>query len=243
MPAPALALALQPRLLGSVIVAMIEKSKQTVGLQLSYIELSSIAVTIVGGSVLCVIVHDRADGEEFGRLLAGETLAAFMASHARELAAGKGGAVAHSSFQDFQFRLGQVIRDTARPVLEQLKRNRAVVLALLVREDTGHARAGDSSIVHATGEVDQFGVLANLKPLTSAASDVMALRSDAVQSVWLESSPTRASRLLVHRVAPSTFLIVQFSKRFDFAHYREDVARATRLLEKVSVHADMVTKR
>jgi hypothetical protein len=47
----------------------------------------------------------------------------------------------------------------------------------------------------------------------------------------------------VHRVAPATFLIVQFSKRFDFAHYREDVARATRLLEKVSVHADMITQR
>jgi hypothetical protein len=54
---------------------------------------------------------------------------------------------------------------------------------------------------------------------------------------------TRASCLLVHRVAPATFLIVHISKRFDFAHYREDVARATRVLDKVGLHAYMITKR
>jgi len=232
--------AAQPRMLGSVLVAMLEKAKQTTGLQLTYMEFATTGVTIVGNetrTLFCVLFHDKADGEVFGKLLATEILSAFLHSYQNDLTRSVG--VNLSSFQDFQFKLGAAIRDTGRPVLEQLKRNRAVVLALLVKEDP---RAGDSSIQYATGEVDQFGVLANLKPLMSAATDLMAIRQDAARSIWLESTPTRASRLLVHRVVVGMFLVVQFSKRFDHAHYAQDVTRATRLLEKVCILGEMMKR-
>ncbi|GBG31107.1 Hypothetical Protein FCC1311_073282 [Hondaea fermentalgiana] len=229
----------QPRLLGSVITAMLEKAKQTTGLQLSYMEFSKLAITIVGNepkTVFCVLFHDCDDGEEFGKLLATEILGAFLNNYRNDL---KSIGLNQNAFQDFQFQLSSVIQDTGRPVLDELKRNRAVVLALLVKEDP---RVGDSCISYSTGEVDQFGVLANLKPLISAATDIMSLRQDSANAVWLESTPTRASRLLVQKVVVGTYLVIQFSMRFDHAHYEGEVVRATRLLEKVCMLGEMMKR-
>ena len=54
--------------------------------------------------------------------------------------------------------------------------------------------SGDASIEHATGEVDRFGVLANLKPLIGNARCVLDFSKDEVQSIWLESQPIETSR-------------------------------------------------
>lgn len=230
--------AAQPRLLGSVMTAMLEKARQTTGLRLSYLEFSKLGITVVaseGKAVLCVLFHDASDGEAFGRLVATEILAAFLRNYQHDL---RTIGLNQHAFQDFQFELGAVIRGAAgRPVLGALQRNRAVVLALLVRED-----ARDSAIAYTTAEVDQFGVLANLKPLISAATDVMALQQDGANSVWMESTPTRASRLLVHKVIVGTYLVVQFSKRFNHDHYAGDVARAALLLQKVCLLGEMMKR-
>mmetsp|Transcript_11893 Transcript_11893/g.22034 ORF Transcript_11893/g.22034 Transcript_11893/m.22034 type:complete len:258 (-) Transcript_11893:424-1197(-) len=230
----------QPRLLGSVVVAMLEKSKQTTGQQLAYMEFTSIAVTVAGNAnktVFCVLIHDISGGEEMGKLLANEILTTFLEDYQQDFVKNMG--LNSSAFQDFQFKLGTIVKDTGRPILDDLKRNRAVVLALLVKEDQ---RAGDSSISYATGEVDQFGVLANLKPLMSAATDILSIQQDTCCSVWLESSPTRASRLLIHRIVVDTYLVVQFSKRFDHSHYSGDVAKAIRLLEKVCILGEIIKR-
>lgn len=55
----------QPRLIGSLLTAMIEFSQQTSGMFVSYIELTNVAVTIVTDDVLkvfCALFHDREDG-------------------------------------------------------------------------------------------------------------------------------------------------------------------------------------
>ena len=221
-------------------MAMLEKSKQTTGLQLSYMEFSTLAVSIIGNevkSVFCVTFYDISDGEEFGSLMASEVLKTFLNMYQSELT--KSGGLNPNLFQDFQFNLGGIIRDASKPVLDDLSRNRAVAKVLLVKEDP---RVGDSAIIHATGEVDQFGVLANLKPLASTATDIMALRHDTATTVWLESSPSRASRVLVRRIVKGTYLVAQFSKRFDFSHYCNELDKATRLLEKVCTMSEMMKR-
>jgi len=229
-----------PRLLGSVLVAMLEKAKQTTALNLSYMEFAGrIAISIVGNSsrsVFCVLFHDREDGEEFGGLLATEILSAFLANYQNDL---KSIGLNQNAFQDFQFQLGAIIRDTGRPVLDNLNRNRAVVQALLVKEDP---RVGDSSIAYATGEVDQFGVIANLKPLLSCALDCMSINQDSANSIWLESTPTRASRILIHKIGFGTCLVVQFSMRFQPQQYQQDVQRAVSLLSKVSLISSLIQR-
>ena len=65
----------QPRLLGSLLTAMTEFATQTTAMRPSYIEMSSLAVTMCReDSVTCALVHDRTDKALFGRLLAGEQL-------------------------------------------------------------------------------------------------------------------------------------------------------------------------
>ena len=76
----------QPRLLGSLLTAMTEFAAQTTAMRPSYIEMSSMAVTMVrddGAKVSCALVHDRTDTASFGRLVASEILLAFVEEYAR----------------------------------------------------------------------------------------------------------------------------------------------------------------
>ncbi len=61
----------QPRLIGSLMISMLELSKNTVGYQFSYIELVNISVNLVASEsakLYCVLFHDtRVDGKELGK--------------------------------------------------------------------------------------------------------------------------------------------------------------------------------
>ncbi|CAN0481055.1 unnamed protein product, partial [Ectocarpus sp. 8 AP-2014] len=65
----------QPRLLGSLLTAMVEFSKVAAGMQVAYVELTGVGVTLVGNeatNTFCALFHDREDGATFGRLIASE---------------------------------------------------------------------------------------------------------------------------------------------------------------------------
>lgn len=65
----------QPRLVGSLLTAMVEFSKLNAGMQVSYVEMTTVSVTLVGNEatkVYCALFHDRQDGATFGRLIASE---------------------------------------------------------------------------------------------------------------------------------------------------------------------------
>lgn len=67
----------QPRLVGSLLTAMVEFSKLSAGMQVSYVEMTNVAVTLVGNEATKVYValfHDREDGATFGRLIASEVM-------------------------------------------------------------------------------------------------------------------------------------------------------------------------
>lgn len=93
----------QPRLVGSLIRTMIEFSTKSAGMPVTHIELShgactcrapfvanlavpsletlSVGVSIVtdeSSNVVCALFYDRADGAEFGRLMASDILRAFL---------------------------------------------------------------------------------------------------------------------------------------------------------------------
>lgn len=54
---------------------MMEFSKVAAGMQVAYVELTGVAVTLVGNeatNTFCALFHDREDGATFGRLIASE---------------------------------------------------------------------------------------------------------------------------------------------------------------------------
>lgn len=64
--------------------AMVEYSKLHAGMQVSYVEMTNVAVTIVldeATKVYCALFHDRQDGATFGRLIASEVRFLFCWFH------------------------------------------------------------------------------------------------------------------------------------------------------------------
>jgi len=70
----------QPRLVGSLLTALVEFSKKNVSLPVSYIELEKVAVAVsVSEStrIICAVFFDSEDGFYFGKLISTELLLAF----------------------------------------------------------------------------------------------------------------------------------------------------------------------
>ena len=78
----------QPRLIGSLLTAMMEWAVRTTGMPVTYIELSNVAVTIVKdetAGICCALFHDRSDGPSFGKLVASQILYAFLEEYSGEV--------------------------------------------------------------------------------------------------------------------------------------------------------------
>ncbi|KAH9089201.1 hypothetical protein Ae201684P_001406 [Aphanomyces euteiches] len=107
----------QPRLIGSLLTAILEFSAKTTGAPVSYMEFTNVAVTIVvneSAKVFCAIFFDVADGPKFGAFLAKEILAAFVDEYAGDL-----GNIGHNlrDFHGFHYKISEVIRESVKPIL------------------------------------------------------------------------------------------------------------------------------
>lgn len=59
---------------------MVEFSTLAAGMQVAYVEMTNVSVTLVGNEsakVFCALFHDRQDGATFGRLIASEVSLGF----------------------------------------------------------------------------------------------------------------------------------------------------------------------
>ncbi|CAK4080187.1 unnamed protein product [Aphanomyces euteiches] len=152
----------QPRLIGSLLTAILEFSAKTTGAPVSYMEFTNVAVTIVvneSAKVFCAIFFDVADGPKFGAFLAKEILAAFVDEYAGDL-----GNIGHNlrDFHGFHYKISEVIRESVKPILSTLQQQRGIQKAILVTDD---------AVTYATVEVDQLGVLVNMQSLRTLAAD------------------------------------------------------------------------
>ncbi|KDO26032.1 hypothetical protein SPRG_08685 [Saprolegnia parasitica CBS 223.65] len=191
----------QPRLIGSLLTAMLEFSAKTTGAPVSFIEFANVAVTIVtneSAKVCCALFFDPADGPKFGEFLAREVLAAFVDEYASDL-----GNIGHNlrDFHGFHFKISEIIRDAVKPILATLQQHRGIQKAILVTED---------AVTHATVEVDQLGVLVNLQSLRNLAANMMAFVGDNAQSVTIQGA--RNCSIQVSAIEANATLVVAFKK-------------------------------
>lgn len=59
---------------------MMEYSRVAAGMQVAYVEMTNVSVTLVGNEstkVFCALFHDRQDGATFGRLIASEVRSSY----------------------------------------------------------------------------------------------------------------------------------------------------------------------
>ncbi|RHZ42479.1 hypothetical protein DYB26_001270 [Aphanomyces astaci] len=170
-----------PRLIGSLLTAILEFSAKTTGAPVSYMEFAHgtslfstrgaiqtttrdvVAMAVVTNEhakVFCAIFLDVCDGPKFGSFIAKEILAAFVNEYAGDL-----GNIGHNlrDFHGFHYKISEVIRESAKPILATLQQHRGIQKAILVTDDT---------VTYATVDVDHLGVLVNLQSLRTLSADM-----------------------------------------------------------------------
>lgn len=216
----------QPRLIGSLLTAMIEFSSKVAGMPLSYIELLGCGVSVVThemAKVNVALFYDLDDGPEFGKLIATQILLAFADTYAHQLV---GGARNLNDFSDFQYKISEVIRNSVRPILEKLQQARGIQSALLVTHD--------SQVTYATKPIDQIGVQANLMALIGASTDTMTVGDieDTPTQIWIDADSK--TRIIIWRMAPErATLVVKVTKKTNQAKVDTAIGDALSMLRKV----------
>lgn len=147
----------QHRLVASLMVAVVEMAKQTTGLNVAYIEMDKVGVVLVSleaKRVNCILFQDPQDGEDFGRMIASRVLCAFAERYASAVMgpcspSGKGKCFSLrclvtfvmsgfdnganlSGYDEFHALIGPVIRESIKPVMDELQQHRAIHLVLFV---------------------------------------------------------------------------------------------------------------
>jgi len=210
--------------LGGIITAMLKFSVIKTGLPVTYIELDNVGVAISSSAtsrVVCVLFHDIIDGQDFGKLITNEILHAFTLAYSGSL-----GSQIQSPdmFNDFNSKIAEVIRNSARPVIDHLSEQRGITIALLTVAD---------GVLAATQDVDKLGVLANHQAPLSVASDIMAAQNDVTLSIILKS---RRTTLVLQRIEKSS-LVVVFKNSVDPQICLKEIDRTANLLRQVLVMA------
>lgn len=67
-------------------------------------------------NIVCALFYDRADGAEFGRLMATDIMRAFIGEYSKELRSTTGHNLRH--FRGFQYKIADVVNDAIQPMLE-----------------------------------------------------------------------------------------------------------------------------
>ena len=192
----------QPRLVGSLLTAMTEFSQQTTSMRPTFIELTSVGVTIVRDDVarlVCALVHDRADSAAFGRLVASAILAAFVEEFSAERLRTPLSLHAHNlnDFNAFDAKINGVIQNSVRPILNKLQAQRGVTHALFVTVD---------AISKAGGDLDELSVLSSLEAMMSYAETIFdfALQDSAKH---MSFDAAGGARLLLWRIDDAVLLV------------------------------------
>jgi len=234
----------QPRLIGSLLTAMMEFGMATTGTSVAYIELANLAVTIrthEDTHVLCALFHDREDGSSFGKLVCGQILETFVREYSADL--GRTG-LNLRDFHGFHGKIAEVFRGAVRPVLAKLQGHRGVHRALLVM---------DGTVISPSADVDQLAVLANLSALTALCSDIMTHIDDDCSYTMLDTA--QGSRLLLWRIpqqggalpqqgsTQSSFvLIVLVSRGVAATRYRPAIEEGLSTLNKLLNELQLVSR-
>lgn len=155
----------QPRLVGSLITAIIEFGQQTTGMGVSFIELSNVSISIItneGAKIFCALFYDKDDGIIFGRLLCNEILNAFTQEYSSDFTQfGRN----LKDFYGFHKKIPNIIKHSVKPIMQQLAASDESIHKVVL--------VSDREIIDISGaRVDQLSVLANLSSLLELCSDI-----------------------------------------------------------------------
>jgi len=212
---------LSASMLARLVTAMIAFSTHRVGVPVAYVALTNVGVAIQinsGSRLVCAVFHDIADGEDFGKLLAGELLSAFIAQYDQQLEEKN---VSPDTFADFGMKIAEIVRSSVRPVLDNLQQQKGIECCVLTSSDT---------LLHSTAaDIDKLSLLANHQALLGAATDLMATKNDVSLSVTLKGA---RSTIIMRRIERCS-LVVLYNNNVNTVRCDNEINKSARLLQRI----------
>jgi len=210
-------------LYGALITGVQEFARQATGLVVSYIEFGSIALSVEVDSrskLLCTLFYDIDDGAQLGKIIAGSILRSFLATFSGQ----DWSRVANVSvFSTFGGKLYDAITSSVLTILQQLQGIRGINNSLVVFDDPG------VPAVTPIQEEDQLGIVANLGPLLTVSTDLMAERHDRPKYISVEMGGKMVNIIKVTNAC----LVLLCRKNVNPSVYGPAIDKATLLLERV----------
>jgi hypothetical protein len=201
----------QPRMIAGLVTALCEYASGNIGLPIAYMELEQVAITAVeqpGANsrldhLRCVVFHDVADGELYGRLIAAELLHAFMEEYGERLA---GLHLANAEgvedlFKGFSSRVRSAIENAVQPLMLQLEREPGIQRALLFRHRRGAFAHSPSHAWYSGYRDDEANVIADLQALLHVSDDVLVSRMDQTSRI------TIGDHIRIDRLSMGTLIV------------------------------------
>jgi hypothetical protein len=213
------------RLLGSLITTMLEFSRQSTGLIVSYLEFSEVAISIVDDSktkLICTLFHEKEDGADFGQMIATQILRSFIENFSEVSFTGT---LNVKTFSGFTSKLFDAIQNSIRSIVQNLQTTRGITTALVVYDD------GTAVMPPQLQEEDQLGIIANLQPLITFSTDIISSKKDRPECIHLEME-----RHIVFINKVSDISLVSICKKsIKYTTYMPAIQKALIMLDKVLV--------
>lgn len=192
----------QLEMLGPLVTGMLQFSVQRTGMSVSYIELSEVGVAVSQNlAARAIVAVDKADGQIFAKLLANETLRLFTVRFGQEI---DKRVLSVGAYAAFSGDIAEAVRNSVRPVLDDLATNRGVVLALLTTSQ-------GNNVLHSTQDVDKISVLAHHSRLLDVASDLLS-SNDKIDHHCGLSLKNGKTTLMLYRIERCSLAVVLKNK-------------------------------
>eukprot|EP01103_Thecamoeba_quadrilineata_P004101 TRINITY_DN13824_c0_g1_i1.p1 TRINITY_DN13824_c0_g1~~TRINITY_DN13824_c0_g1_i1.p1 ORF type:complete len:253 (+),score=41.29 TRINITY_DN13824_c0_g1_i1:3-761(+) len=213
------------RMFGSLLVALQEHARQSVGLSLSYLELSTLAISLVTDdktNLTCALIHDVSCGEPFARTIARQILHSFVATYSSLLDSPNLNPQP-ASFTGFGTKLVDHISSSSHEVLFHLHQVHGVHSVILYENDEP---------ISLCSLQDPVTIAANLSVIAELAGDLMQLQNDSARSVSLYMPQYH---LLLRKITEkvSSYLVCVCHKGVAEQVYLPEIDNAVVILDKI----------
>eukprot|EP00124_Ichthyophonus_hoferi_P002380 Ihof_evm9s159 gene=Ihof_evmTU9s159 len=160
----------QNSMIGNLITALLQHCQSCTSLPATYVELSTVAISIAIASshnkVMCVLFHDKEDGQCFGKMVAVEIVRVFVDEFSFVL----DGPISNTTqFLSFYTKIAAAIRATIRPILTEVSDIRGVKMSAVTL---------DNNLLYSTTSIDQLSLVANLQAFIGYAVDLLGAFND-----------------------------------------------------------------
>lgn len=197
-------------MLSGIISGMNIKCRKIVGAACSYLEFDSISMAIATNKkygISCLLIYEKSDGEEFGKLIATELIQTFCLEYGDYLVQQKNAkGIEMDLFLPFENKISSAIWNSLTPVLQFLQSQKGINLAVLLSGD---------QILPFNHRVDAISFLSQYRSLMFQTKQIMAVCNENDNQVLIQLKQAQDAIIIVRKIENAS-LVVSISNTSHF---------------------------